>query len=293
MRCFFCCIFFFLFLSGFAQEEHEYVGAIQLGEDKKQMISFLINFSVKDTLISGYTITDLNGEHETKNIITGNYDLKTKKIAFSEKEIVYTKSSLEKETFCLINFYSNTKFNKKAIKIEGDFVGKFPDGNPCMNGSIIAVRMAKIEKIVEKVTAKIEKSKKLTVEEKKKFNPKKLLDSMTIKRLSKNENLNIFVKKPEVMISFWDVGQEDGDKINLFHDGKLVLRDYVVTAQKNHKLIKLHEGENKFKMVALNEGELSPNTPKIELLSDDKRFETMGFLHKKESAIITVIYKPE
>ena len=63
--------FFLLFLlscqSLFSQLDHEFIGGIKLNDST--VITYLINFSEKDGNVTGYSITDLLGPDETKNII--------------------------------------------------------------------------------------------------------------------------------------------------------------------------------------------------------------------------------
>ena len=56
---------------------------------------------LKTSEFIGYSITDISGEHETKNIITGSLNKKNNMLSFSEQEIVYTKSTVNENSFCL------------------------------------------------------------------------------------------------------------------------------------------------------------------------------------------------
>ena len=72
--------FFLIFLLNyqllFAQLDHEFIGAVKLNDST--VISYLINFSENNGNVTGYSITDLLGPDETKNIIEGKYDAQTK-----------------------------------------------------------------------------------------------------------------------------------------------------------------------------------------------------------------------
>ena len=67
-------ICFFTFLNLNAQEknqfEYELLGAVTL--DENQLISYKIQFNVEaNNFIQGYSLTDLDGENETKSYIRG------------------------------------------------------------------------------------------------------------------------------------------------------------------------------------------------------------------------------
>ena len=149
----------------------------------------------------------------------------------------------------------------------------------------------KIYNLANKVNKKLQKSKKIDEASKEKYNTIKMLDSLKINKLSKDQNLNVFWESSTAKIEIWDNGQEDGDRINLFHNGKLILSDYLVSSTKKVLSVKLSSGNDVFKIVALNEGKIKPNTAKIEFIDNGRSFELLATLSKEEEASITIIKK--
>ncbi len=293
-KIFFFLIFYFtIFNKVFGQQmfDYQFIGVLTLDNDPNLLITYELGFNEVDGKILGYSLTDLGGLHETKNIIEGVYDKELRKMSFEEKELLYTKSNYEEKAFCFVNFEGNLKLQDNISKLQGAFKSFYLDKKNCLNGQLKLINKGRLEKIVAKVDKKIQKSKKVDQETKNSLSASKMLNELRINKLSKNENLTLFSNSDTVEISFWDNGKEDGDKINVFQDGKLILLNYVVKKDKNHIIVKLREGANIFKLVALNEGEFSPNTPRIELIDDNKIFTLQSDLMKHESSSITILKK--
>ena len=71
--------FFLLFFIGFnifaySQSQYEFFGVLRLYGNEKNIISYRLVFNENNGKISGYSITDLDGAHETKNEIFGTFD---------------------------------------------------------------------------------------------------------------------------------------------------------------------------------------------------------------------------
>ncbi|WP_395073715.1 hypothetical protein [Flavobacterium sp.] len=283
--------FFLVFnLTLLSQNSYEYFGILKLNGDDKTVITYRLIFKEFNGQINGYSITDLGGNHETKNIIFGNYDKKSKILNFKETDILYTKSTFDENAFCFVNFSNKIKFSTLQNKLEGNFEGLYKNKKKCINGTISLVGSEKINKLVNRVNNKIQKSKKLDVKSKDKFNTVKMMDSLKMNNLTSNQNLNIFWESDEVNLEVWDNGKIDDDKINIYVNDKLLLSNYSVVSSKKLINIKITE-KSIIKIEAVNEGSISPNTARI-LLSDNKRtFELTSNLKKLETSSITILKK--
>ena len=285
-------IFLFFFQFIFSQNNYEFLGAVKLNGSDKTLITYRIVFVENNGVINGYSVTDLDGVHETKNVITGTYDKKNKILSFKEDAILYTKSKFSQSSFCFVNFSGKVKLVENTTKIEGPFKGLYKNKTKCIDGTITLIGSNKIYKLAEKVNKKIQKSKKIDKQVKEKNNPIALLDSLKINKLSKDQNLSVFWESKFVKIEIFDSGKEDGDMINLYHNDKLILENYKVKHEK--KIISLTLDlsiTNEFKILALNEGELYPNTAKVVLHDSNRTFDLLTSFKKNESAFITFIKK--
>lgn len=286
------CFFLFINITVYAQDSYEFFGAIKLNGNDKTLITYRIVFQEKNGIIQGYSITDLDGSHETKNTIEGTYDKKLKILSFQEKDILYTKSKFAQNSFCFVNFSGKVKLINNNSKIEGNFKGLYKNKTKCIDGIINLVGSTKIYNLASKVNKKIQKSKKIDAQIKIKSNPLSILDSLKINKLSKDQNLNVFWESKKIKIEIFDAGKEDGDVITIYHNGNIILENYKVKNEKKVLSIQLDTSiSNEFKILAINEGLILPNTAKIILIDDKRTFELLTSFRKNESAYITLIKK--
>ncbi len=283
-------LFFMISLTFYAQEKYEYMGAVKLNGDIKTVISYRLVFSENNGIVKGYSVTDLSGPHETKNAISGTYNSKTKEFSFKEEDILYTKSTISDDMFCFVNFTGKVKLVNENSIMEGSFKGLFKNKQKCIDGTLTLVGSARIYKLVNKVNKKIQKSKRVSEADKKKFNPVNILDSLKVNNLTRSQNLNVFTETGNVKLEIWDNGKEDGDVVSLYLDGVILIRNYKVTNEKKVFTVNV-KNTSTLRVVAVTEGTVSPNTAVIKVDADDKFIEVYTNLKKDEEASITLVKK--
>lgn len=278
-----------LFINCYSQEKYEYFGTVKLTGINKSVITYRLVFVENKGSVKGYSVTDLGGDNETKNAVSGYYNKKTKELNFKEESILYTKSTFTEDMFCFINFSGKVKLFENNSKLEGNFKGLYKNKKKCIDGSLTLIGSLKLYKLLDKMNNVIQKSKKVDPVVKEKLNPKNILDSLKVNNLLKDQNLNIFTKFNDLELEIWDAKQEDGDIINLYNNDKLILSNFEIVNKKKKITVNLDSGNNVFKIVAVSEGDLKPNTAMIQLSDKDRTFELMSNLKKGESASITII----
>lgn len=281
--------FTLLFINCYSQEKYEYFGTVKLNGNNKTVISYRLVFVENKGIVKGYSVTDLGGNNETKNAVSGSYNKKTKELNFKEESILYTKSTFTEDMFCFIHFSGKVKLVENNSKLEGDFKGLYKNKKKCIDGTLMLIGSVKLYKLLDKMNNVIQKSKRVDPVIKEKVNPKNILDSLKVNNLLKDQNLNVFTKFNDLQLEIWDAKQEDGDIINLYNNDKLILSNYEIVNKKKKIIVNLDNGNNVFKIVAVSEGELKPNTAMIQLSDKDRTFELMSNLKKGESASITII----
>ncbi|MFP9098237.1 hypothetical protein ACLI09_04225 [Flavobacterium sp. RHBU_24] len=284
--------FFMISLTFFSQEKYEYLGAVKLNGNAKTVISYRLVFTEKSGKLTGYSVTDLGGAHETKNKVSGTYNAKTKEITFREEDILYTKSPVSNDMFCFINFTGKVKLVTEKSLMEGSFKGLYKNNTKCIDGTLTLIGSAALYKILGKVNKKLQKSNKVDAAVKQKANPITLLDSLKVNNIIKGQNLNVFTSSAQVNLEIWDNGKEDGDLIDVYQDNVLILSGYKVTIAK--KIIPVSiKSTTVFKIVAVNEGILPPNTAMLKVVDNEHVFEVVSSLKKGEETFITIIKKNE
>lgn len=291
----FCTIFFITFFlnSAYSQSksEFEFVGGLKLNNDNNQVISYKVVFNNNQGIIKGYTVTDLGGEHETKNLISGSYDKKNKILKIKEIDIVYTKSKIQKSSFCYVNFNGKIDLYAANPKINDKFVGLYKNESKCISGTIQLVGMQKVIKLVNKVNKKISNSKKIDSITKSKYNPLKLIDSLNTNQLKENQTLSMFTKDSNIYFEIKDSGVEDGDMINIYVNNKLILHNYIVKKISKTLNIPIEGDATDIEVEALNEGKFAPNTADVVIRDSENELKTISKLKKGKKTKITILKK--
>jgi hypothetical protein len=145
------------FVSLYSQEKFEYFGAVKLNGSDKTIISYRLVFTENNGILKGYSVTDLGGDNETKNIVSGSYNRKTKEISFKEETILYTKSKYSQDMFCFVNFAGKVKLVETNTKLEGNFKGLYRNKKKCIDGTITLIGSNKLYKTLTKLNNKIQK----------------------------------------------------------------------------------------------------------------------------------------
>jgi hypothetical protein len=272
-----------------AQDDYAYVGAIKLNDSS--FISYKLEFIEKDGLIKGYSTTDIGGAHETKSYISGYFDDKANALNFYESGILYTKSAITQNDFCFVHFDGRLKKMNENQKIEGQFKGLYSDGKECIHGEIVLSNFKKVLKRTEKMDRRIDRSIFVGKETKEKINLVKLMDSLSLNIIKKDEVLSVFSSSETVNLTMFDAGQEDGDIVTILVNGRIILKDYEVTTKKETLTVALDSPKTVLKVIAVNNGSIGGNTVKIDISDGTNTIETLTNLKAKETACFAILKK--
>ncbi len=281
-------VLFFLINIGYAYSQFlpkEFTGILRVHDSTMISYKIYLEKNIATSSIEGYSITGIDGPHETKSLIRGTYSSKDKVLSFEEYDIVYTKSSYDELDFCFIHFTQEVKDFNSLKKLKGNFNGKYVDGTKCVDGEIIVVESSKLEKKIEKLKKRLDKPKFQN-----KIAPK-VIDTIKLESITNKEELNVVVKSEVLILSIYDSGKIDGDRINLYINGELVLEDFTIEKEKKQIPIKIKGKKTSIRVEALNEGSSSPNTVKVELNGPSDYLETKTTLIEGENAYLTLIKK--
>jgi len=268
-------------------DSYEYLGVLKLNDSS--FIQYKLALEENDGVLQGYSIADSGGKHETKSNIRGTYDDKANELSFKEYNIVYTKSPITELDFCLVHFTGRMRKLDIDKGFSGDFTSAYQDGVPCLKGEIIMSSALQVQDRIASLDKKIQKSRKITDDVKKKVSVKRTIDTLTMSVVKKGENLNVFARSKKIIVSIYDSGKVDNDRINLYLDGELILEDYAIEKDKREIPIEITKDFTVIKVVALNEGTSSPNTVKVEILDGMDLITTRTSLKEGESAALTLV----
>ena len=178
-----------------------------------------------------------------------------------------------------MNLSFKGKFGTK--RLEGTFIGKFSNDTECARGKVILMEEEKLKKKIDKIEKKIEKNSLETVPDANLVQETKILkdgDDFTINW--ENDKLKLFI---------WDANKEDGDKIELKINNKIILADFETKSKRKEIHFKLQKGENIIEIKATNLGISTPNTSRIELVDSKTKYPIITQLELGKTAIIKII----
>jgi hypothetical protein len=273
----------------FPQEEFEFLGVIKLQDES--YISYKVVFNEDNGFLKGFTLTDIGGTHETKSYLAGYFDEKLNTLDFYESGIIYTKSFVNENDFCFVNFEGKLKKLNQNQQIDGTFKGLYSDGKECISGEISLKGLGKILKRAKKIDRKVDKSILISKEKKDKVHLLRDIDSINTNRLNKDETLSIFTKYKKVKLIIYDAGQEDGDKISIVVNGKVLFKSLEAFSKKKTIEIPLNKSKTEIEITALNTGVIGGNTIIIQIKDMENTIETVTNLKKGEKANFVVLIK--
>ena len=245
-----------------SQSHSVYIGTIISSNNNP--ISYKLDFTEDNGIISGYSITNIGTNDETKSKIIGTFISSEKTLHIKETEILTTNSQEPLENFCFIEM----KLEKKGIfgskRIEGEFNGYFLNKKKCARGRIIMIEEKKLKKIKKKIKKKIALNNRERVEKEEKEEEEILMKS--------GEKFTFNSESKKITLLIWDANKEDGDKIDLLLNSVTILSNYETKNKARKIRIKLEDGKNIIEVKATNEGINPPNTSRIELIDGKTKY---------------------
>jgi hypothetical protein len=282
----------FLISSFFLQAQRiEYAGVLALQDST--FIPYKIELTHENGKLKGFSYTDLNGLHESKNTLLGRYDEKENNIKFREVDIVYTKSPIKVLDFCYVYFSGKLRNLNGREKIEGDFKSFYDDLKPCINGKIMLQNEDKVQRKSEKLLAKVVKSNRVSDSIKKRLTNSKFLNSNKRQGLMGGEILNVFWESKIAYLEIWDPGTVDGDAMSIKLNGKMIKESYSPKKAKTKIPLIFYKEVNKLTLKAITEGTEPPNTAQIRITDGNGKEISMLSSFKVGEQVEVVFYKKD
>lgn len=289
MKCRLLLLFLIFSASHLYGQTYEYLGLLKLPDSS--LIPFRLDFKEVEGKISGYSYTDLNGEHETKSKVVGQYDSKEDLLEFREVELVYTKSDMMETTFCNVYFTGKMRRLNGKSKIEGTFKGFYDDFTSCVNGELVMTAAKKIQKRTDKFQRRVNRMDRIADSIKEKINMDKMFNRYSKNDLKGGEQLNILWEDKYLKLVIWDDGEVDGDQIDLVINGNKILSAYSPVSKKKEMILTLKDSVNTVSLKAINLGTKPPNTAKIQLVDKNGEVIDLASNLKLNEEVTFVFYK--
>ncbi len=260
-------VFIALTLFATAQNYNEvYLGAITV--DGAKPYSYRLEFSDSSNIISGFSITDLQGNDQTKTAIKGFFDKEKRTITFRETKLISTRSKINRDSFCYIRATLKLKKKRGNKLLVGTFTGFRNDRKTiCGKGSMSLLcktdiihqidKLGKVGDTLSKILQQLEgkQTELLPVEE--------IPESKSFS-LQPSTKQKLECKANEALIEVWDNGKIDGDIVTIKHNLNTIYKGLRLTAKKENFTIKLMPNQTEsLLLIADNEGSEPPATARM------------------------------
>lgn len=282
--------FFFTHLA-YSQEEKkfEFTGTLQLAS--KEIITYRIQFvELANGNIEGTSLTDIFGSDRTVSKIKGKIDTKRNKISFVETGNISTKSDADANTFCYLTVTNaNIKLSNGKSVIQGNFLGKYGNGEKCASGSLYLIGADYIDRLTKKYLNEDVIKNEDSLKKMQQLN-EDIQAKVGNTYLQSNEVLRLNWSSSEIIIEVCDSRKADGDEIAIYVNGKKVLDSFVISKDKKTIVVPFPESKGSIRIQALNEGSLKMCTANITLRDKDNPTNVVTIM-KKESNVVILLNK--
>ena len=140
-----------------------------------------------------------------------------------------------------------------------------------------------------RVTKKINRMKKVPDSIKQRFKPLKMMDSLNMNILRKEQTLSVFSKSNQVHLIIYDGGKEDGDKITVSANTKTLLKNYEAKKEKRSIVLDVSDDTTSITIEAVNEGTIAPNTVIVEIKDGLNNIQALSNLKAGEKTQIDIL----
>jgi hypothetical protein len=273
----------------FAQmsEDFSFIGVLQTPD--RQMMTYKIDVSIIDGLVSGTSLMDIDGPNATTSSLTGTYDYKSKLLSFTEDKVLSSKAPLDGD-FCFISIKAKMAVKKKKSHLNGDFWGLVDKKDSCVEGQISMVATSYIMNKMNTVAKLVEKSGTTDSTTLANSDLEEFKKSISTQRISSTESVSISATNGKCLLKIWDDGIEDGDIVSVKLNGIIVLYNYTLKKDMKAVGITLTKGENIIEIIAQNTGTRFPNTAYLSVEDTESKTKLSSNLEKDQIAKIVVVY---
>lgn len=263
----FCC-----FAAKAAGDTLYYVGNIIISKNVsfKYNLRFAINSKNE---VTGYSLTDAGGANETKVKITGTYDTLKKTLTFEEKGILRTKIDQSQKDLCFVKATLDYKYTKVVESFAGTFTGFKPGSTEtCATGEIKLINAKTVQNtrsLMDEITFKKRKDTSAKATEAKPVaeGRKKILE------VADEKGIVLPFTGDSARLTVWDNGKIDGDKITIMFNSTYLIKDLTLDSAKKVMSFPLTNNVvDTIKVIALNEGDIAPNTVLIKVESSTESY---------------------
>jgi hypothetical protein len=278
-------IFFLIFTIRLFGQDVDLAGAIVIGNSN--MVTYKLVYQVNDNnTISGYSITDIGGNFETKANIKGVYNPSKKLLRYEETSIISSKADLPATDFCLMKVKGKFSKQKDLFLFTGSFESKSANSKvKCDTGTMYlttTLDIFRIEEKVQKILASSNTPDSIKAIVTEKIKPLKTVEqSAVVKAGSITEYVLL---SDTIKIEVFDDQKQDGDRITVLKNNIPVLTDFLTTNLTQELKFGIDKKEKNiiFTIISTNEGASPPTTVKLRFVNGYQKINIVAPLRKAQ-----------
>ncbi len=272
MRTLFISILFIALTNALSAQHCTFTGKMQIKDG--ETLPYRLSLDVAGVNIKGVSITTQDGK-ELKARIKGVINKDKNIMVLAETGPVgKLPDSIE---MCYFNSILKWKLKKGRYVLSGAFVGKDRKNNPCSQGSVSL-------EAPESECAALLPAPQMPVQ-------KDSVDAAIFNaaEVTAGRDKRIEWQTGSCILELWDGGLEDGDVVSVLVNGKPLLTDYVLTAERRKFNLSVSEKLTTITIVAGQEGANPPNTAELQLTDGEQVHRLTAFNKKGNSASIILV----
>jgi len=216
--------------------------------------------------IEGFSYANVGTEDETKCSIIGTIDTVKEIIYLKEVDIVYTKSKLPYQQFCMLAITLKKSKQKNLIMYKGTCKGYlYKTQSICASGYLTLVDQPTASEKTNELLPLIDTPLIKKIEENQL--PSGLSNNERNQDLFQNDIHKLHCNSSSILLTIQDNNEMDYDKIAIEVNNDMILSNYTLSKQAKQLSIPLKSEHTLIKICALNEGNSAPNTAFINIQS--------------------------
>lgn len=285
----FCLFYLVVGVAGYAQTNNfTLTGKLVLHTN--EVFPYKLVLKETNGVVSGYSIT-YDDPNDTKTTVTGTLDRRTKKLTFKESGIVYSHMVHTTAYMCLLSAELGYGFKNGERVLTGDITSTEVDNTACTGGVLVFSKKEEIQHLFDyhddfDTVISMKKKQVAPVAE---TEP----EVIPTKKAIVEEQITEGIEKTfdwysdSVVISVWDGGNIDGDRITLLYNKVPLLTNYYLVKEKKELHMHLtRNAEDTVTIIALNEGSDPPNTANLLFTDGQKQYSVLAYNTKGRRAVI-------
>lgn len=250
--------------------------------------------------LKGYSLTYLKPGNDTKATITASIDRSAQTFTFQETGIEYNNGFYSNAIMCLAKATLQYKNGNKGKILTGSIRTKDLSNTDCGGGTITFVNESELERLFANETPKAVETPVATNPAPPPPTRQRRIVVTTddaparpvvpvTEEITSGTDKTYLWHSDTVVIDIWDGGHIDGDIVTLQYNDNIILSQYRLTADKKRMRIPLSgEPIDNLTIVAVNEGNESPNTANIILHDGSATYEIVAYNDRRQTAVIKI-----